>query len=59
MSIEELFRICDADYKHEVPTSLFRKQIKKFKLDIKPKSLDRIVSVLDEDCNGAISLKEL
>jgi Ca2+-binding EF-hand superfamily protein len=59
MSIEELFRICDYDYKHEVPTSLFRKQIGKFKLDIKPKSLDRICSVLDEDCNGSISLKEM
>lgn len=59
MSIEELFRICDTNYTKEVESSLFRRYISKFKLDIGSKSLDRIVGVLDEDCNGSITLKEL
>ena len=59
MSIEELFRICDTNYNQEVEASLFRRYISKFKLEISAKSVDRIVGVLDEDCNGVIALKEL
>jgi len=59
MSIEELFRICDTNYNQEVESSLFRRYISKFKLDIGARSVDRIVGVLDEDCHGTISLKEL
>jgi len=59
MSIEELFRICDTDYKQEVESSLFRRYISKFELDIKSRDIDRIVGILDEDCNGVISLNEL
>ena len=59
MSIEELFRICDTSYKQEIECSIFRKYLNKFKLELPARSVDRIVGVLDEDCNGTISLHEM
>lgn len=61
MSIEELFRICDTNYNQEVESSLFKRYIYKFnkELNIAARSIDRIIGVLDEDCNGVITFKEL
>lgn len=55
---EAFYRVCDYNYAREVSTGDFKNKIKELELGLGEKCLHRLVSVLDEDFNGSISLEE-
>jgi len=55
---EAFFRICDYQYSKEVSTADFKKKIQEIGLGLAEITIHRLISVLDEDFNGSISLEE-
>lgn len=55
---ESFFRICDYSYMKEVSTGDFKKKLGELQLNLDEKTVHRLVSILDEDFNGCITIDE-
>ena len=55
---ESFFRICDTKYDQEFDYQTFRDYVALFKLEISDAQVNRILSIMDEDKNGMISISE-
>jgi len=51
--------MCDAKYDQIVETTFFKNMITKHGIKMDGGALNRLIEILDEDCNGEITKKEL
>lgn len=58
MTPEAFFRQIDVDNKLEIGVTEFKRQIKKMKLSLTKKTVNRLIAIFDEDINGTISIEE-
>ena len=55
---EAFFHKVDFDNKLEIKVTEFKRSIKKNKLSLSKKTINRLIAIFDEDINGYISIEE-
>lgn len=58
MTPEAFFRKIDLDNKLEIKVTEFKRQIKRLKLPLAKRTVNRLIAIFDEDINGYICIEE-
>jgi hypothetical protein len=59
ISIEAFFRMCDKKYNGVVDVEDFKNMVIKHKISMDGGTMSRVTQIMDEDCSGDITKKEL